>query len=146
MTLTLPLSLLIVHTVADFVFQTDKMAINKSKSMGWLSLHCLVYAMCFVWLGFTFSIVTFMTHFLTDAITSRITGRLWFIQFFEPQDCPRKYEPKNYPNPFLVLGGYQFYAGALVFLGLRHWFFVVIGLDQLIHFTTLALTYRWLIG
>lgn len=27
-----------------------------------------------------------------------------------------------------------------------HWFFVSVGLDQLIHFVSLALTYRWLFG
>lgn len=29
--------------------------------------------------------------------------------------------------------------------GHRHWFFVVIGLDQLIHYFTLALMWRWLV-
>lgn len=105
--LTIPLSLLVVHFVADFMLQTDWQAQNKSKNNVALLRHTLVYALCFYPLGVTFVLVTFATHTLTDYITSRINSKLW--------------------------------AAKKV-----HYFFVGVGADQLIHFGTLALTYRWL--
>ena len=107
MSFQIPLILVAIHFLADFVMQTDWMAINKSKSWSALFAHCCVYAAVFLWFGPAFAAITFVTHFATDAITSRITSLLWH---------------KNE----------------------RHWFFVVIGADQLIHYVTLALTYNLL--
>lgn len=126
--MTIPLTLLLTHFVGDFLFQTDWMAINKSKRTDALALHAGVYALCFFWLGAPFVAWTFVTHYLTDAVTSRITTRLWF---FKPVG-----EHYN-------IGG-QRYEMSIPRGGNRHYFFVVIGLDQLIHYTTLALTLRFL--
>jgi hypothetical protein len=112
------IALLASHFVGDFVLQSDKMAMNKSTSFKWLYVHCLAYIFALLpfahlasvgpsiglgiwWIG------NFAAHFLTDAVTSRITARL--------------------------------YAA-----GKRHWFFVMIGLDQLIHYSTLIGTWAWL--
>lgn len=127
--MTVPLSLLIVHFVADFLFQTDKMALNKSKSNEWLTKHALVYATPFALWGFTFAVVTFLTHWATDYITSRCTSKLFFFRNDALDGCDPPLQTEWRLVPWK-----------------RHWFFVVIGLDQLIHFTTLALTYRLLIG
>lgn len=105
--LMIPFALLAVHFVADFVLQSDWMALNKSKRWDALALHCAVYAACFLWWGLTFALVTFAAHFVQDAITSRINARLW--QANE-----------------------------------RHWFFVAIGADQLLHYAQLGLTLRLL--
>lgn len=102
--MTIPLYLLATHFVADFVLQSDWMAINKSKNWTALLTHAFVYSLCFIWLGLYFFLLTFIFHTITDAVTSRITSALW----------------KQ---------------------GKRHWFFVVIGLDQLIHYLTLAWTF-----
>lgn len=108
--LTIPLSLLAVHYIADFLLQTDWQAQNKSKNNQALLEHVLCYTVMFLWFyGWAFAGITFVTHFITDYITSRINTRLW--------------------------------AAKKV-----HWFFASVGLDQLIHFFTLALTYRWLFG
>jgi lipid-A-disaccharide synthase-like uncharacterized protein len=66
-----------IHFVADFLFQTDKMAINKSKSTKWLLLHCFIYAVCFIWAGILFAWILFFSHFFIDFITSRINAKLY---------------------------------------------------------------------
>lgn len=101
------LALIWAHTFADFVLQSDKMAINKSSSNRWLALHVGIYAICLVPFGVTFALVNFAAHFCTDWVTSRITSRLWKA-------------------------------------GERHWFFVVIGIDQALHMSALLLAYGWL--
>lgn len=93
-----------LHFIADFLLQTDKMAVNKSKSFSWLTVHVAVYsgvlcAFCGPW----YALVNGVAHYLTDAVTSRVTSYLW-----------KRSE--------------------------RHWFFVVIGLDQALHLTVLVLT------
>ena len=107
MSTCIPLVLLVVHFVADFLLQSDWMAVNKSKRWDALALHVSIYAACFVWLGLAFVGVTWATHFLTDALTSRATSALW---------------QRNQ----------------------RHWFFAMIGFDQLIHAATLGATWQLL--
>lgn len=108
-----------IHWVADFVFQTHEMSINKSKSVKWLSYHVFVYALITTmgWAAFSLApivllkvfLLTFVTHWATDFVTSKITSHLW-----------QKGDVHN--------------------------FFVVIGIDQFIHLTTLVLTYNYLIN
>ena len=121
--LTVIFTILIGHFIADFILQSDWMAINKSKDNVPLAFHCLVYAdiMFFMacilfykeivghnWImPFSWLAINTLLHFITDYFTSRINADLW----------------KN---------------------GKRHWFFVNIGFDQLIHYTTLILTYYYL--
>ena len=52
------IALLVGHLIGDYLFQNDKMAINKSKPSFtghlWCCLHCTIYAICVgicVWLG-----------------------------------------------------------------------------------------------
>ena len=84
---------LFVHWVADFVLQTEQMANNKSTSNYWLGMHVGVYTLTTILSWFIlFSIVglhatllqyvlaalsIFVMHFITDYITSRITGRYY---------------------------------------------------------------------
>ncbi len=103
------LSIFIVHFLADFVFQSSKMATGKSKSLKWLSIHVGVYALvslisfyvisihfsnnlyAFYWWG-----INVAMHFMVDFFTSKITSKYW--------------EEKN-----------------------MRFFFVMIGFDQLLH-------------
>ena len=116
------LYVLFLHWVGDFVLQSHTMSVNKSKNWGVLTFHVGVYSFT-LWIGLLltnlvspleplltekFLVITFFTHFLTDAITSRITSRLWAA-------------------------------------GQTHNFFVMIGLDQFIHFVTLFVALRWLL-
>jgi len=71
------LLLLWIHFVADFITQDDEMATKKSSHSGWLTLHCAIYALCFIWLGWQFAAVTFALHFAVDFVTSRATAALF---------------------------------------------------------------------
>jgi len=111
------LYLLFIHFVADFIAQSDWMAINKSKRWDALSLHVAVYTVILsisIWLILPWKIALIYgalngaIHFITDAITSRITSTLW---------------ARNK----------------------RHWFFVAIGADQFLHYFALIMTYEMLI-
>jgi hypothetical protein len=130
MTLTIIISVLFYHWISDFWLQSDYTAQNKSKDWGVLFDHCWTYTTAMaafmlivpMFLGqrfeafpitlSTFSffyLITFLSHFATDAITSRINSYLW--------------KEKRV-----------------------HDFFVSIGGDQLIHYTTLFLTIELLNG
>jgi membrane-bound metal-dependent hydrolase YbcI (DUF457 family) len=111
------LSIFVVHFLADFVFQSSKMATGKSKSLKWLSIHVGVYGLVslvtaviisakfgnYVY-GFSWWIVNVTLHFVVDYFTSKVTSRLW--------------EQKN-----------------------MRLFFVMIGFDQLLHNVCLIGTY-----
>ena len=82
MTLGIILFVLFVHFVFDFMLQTDEMAINKSKSFGWLGIHSIAYAFWGIPISLIYGIpmfvvYLFITHFCIDGITSRITSYLW---------------------------------------------------------------------
>lgn len=108
--------IIVIHWMADFVFQTDWMAKNKSKSWKALLLHTGVYSLA--WLpfsiitfgpnGWKFLVATFIAHTLTDYFTSRLNGKLWA-------------ENKI------------------------HYFFVSVGFDQILHYIQLLITYYLLI-
>ncbi len=128
--------ILFAHWVSDFVLQTHWMATNKSKNWYALLSHVGVYtvslAICMIVLSvivlsfetgpvqhaiFVLAPSAFVTwillngalHFVTDAITSRITSYFWTK-------------------------------------GDAHNFFVVIGLDQMIHYFCLFGTFVLLVG
>ena len=147
---TIPLSLLVAHFVADFLLQDDWMALNKSKDNLALTVHVAVYtAVITLWAMWalyvnplsTFDyimhgaglmgLLTLASHWATDWVTSRITSKLWFIKFL----------PDLTGSEVSVFYPFHAHIGKT-----RHWFFVMIGLDQLIHYTTLALTWRFLYG
>ena len=98
------LQILFSHWVSDFVFQSSWMATNKSKNWLALSSHVLVYTLSMGLLMLTCGVIvaTFFSntigaaimvitplafvkwialngvlHFITDAVTSRITAMLW---------------------------------------------------------------------
>lgn len=66
-----------MHFVADFVLQSHRMSRNKSWSWKWLGAHTLVYGTVFLWAGAWFALATSVTHGAVDAVTSRVTSRLW---------------------------------------------------------------------
>ena len=73
------LAIVWMHFVADFLLQSDRMALNKSKSNTWLAAHCSVYGACMLWVfaGWRFALVAGILHFAVDWATSRGTSLLW---------------------------------------------------------------------
>jgi hypothetical protein len=132
------LGILIVHFLADFICQSRKMGLNKGKSVKWLTIHVAVYTLL-SWVGwiiilglsgifghaqpFIWDVViaTFVTHWITDYITSKGSGYA-YLKMLEYKDKDTESEHE-----------WQY-----IFWG-------VIGLDQLIHAITLLLTYNYLI-
>jgi hypothetical protein len=111
---------LLLHWIGDFVFQSNKMAVQKSKDLSFLSLHVIVYILTLAigiglyYLVFTppiftiqgiagFLLFNLLAHFITDFFTSKLS---------------------TYYNKEKR----------------RHAFFVVIGFDQLIHIVTIVFT------
>lgn len=97
------LILIWIHFVADFVLQSDKVALKKSSNVKIMGLHVAIYSFAFVIFGPFYCFVNAAFHMLVDGVSSKLTSYLW------KRDQ-------------------------------RHWFFVVIGLDQAIHMTCLILT------
>lgn len=107
-----------IHFIADFLCQTRQMATNKSKSLYWLTLHVLTYATVSTigWTYFDSNIATLAMVWLTTFITH------WLTDFTTSKATTYFYLKNN------MFG-----------------FFSVIGFDQLIHATTLLLTYNYFI-
>jgi len=114
------LLIIIIHFYCDFCLQSDEMAVNKSKSNYWLSLHVAVYTSVtfLAWLFcffqpsslyvfhqyWYFVCFIFVTHWITDYCTSRLTSK-----HFSKNDY--------------------------------HWGFVVVGFDQVLHYIQLFSAY-----
>lgn len=135
MTLTIIFTIIIVHWIADFVFQAEDWAINKSKNIGSLVMHTATYsAMWFIPAGFLFSFpcnvsifeicvdvpkvfafvtVTFVAHTITDYFTSKIVSK--------------RFADNYYGSPIPNFGA-----------------FTIIGFDQILHYVQLFLTYHLL--
>jgi len=112
-----------IHFIADFIFQAEEWATNKSKSNFVLFKHVAAYTIIWSVSGlFIFSdpfkyliflLVTFVAHFTTDYFTSRIVSR--------------KFANNEYGSPIPNFGA-----------------FTVIGFDQVLHYGQLFLTYHLL--
>ena len=121
MSILIFLCIIVVHYIADFIFQDEQWALNKSKSKSALLKHTLTYSS--LWLlsiliitqsvstAFYFAIVTFMAHTIQDDITSRIVS-------------------KRFKN--------EYYGSSIPNFGA----FSMIGLDQVFHYIQLIITWR----
>ena len=116
-------SIIMIHWIADFVFQDEKWALGKSKN--WIDLlsHTSVYSLC--WIipmlimlplnhVLVFWFITFIAHTITDYFTSRIVSK--------------KFENKQYGSAIPNFGA-----------------FTIIGIDQVLHYVQLFTTYYLLI-
>jgi hypothetical protein len=122
--------IIVVHYIADFIFQAEEWAENKSKNNQALLSHVATYSTFWVVASFImfgvnqpghtvewyvahsmiFAITTFILHFATDYITSRIVSK--------------RFANKHYGSPIPNFGAFS-----------------IIGLDQVLHYAQLFLTY-----
>lgn len=108
--------LLVVHLIADFVCQTHWQASNKSKSNEALARHVALYTLILC----PYALVLFASSW-RGLVFVVVNGALHFgTDYFTSRWTARLYAKQDWHN-----------------------FFVVIGLDQLIHQVTLAAT-LWL--
>lgn len=133
MTATTLAWMLTAHFVGDFLLQSDWMATNKSKRLDALAFHAGCYSVCFLPWGPWFAIATFGLHFAQDAITSRITSRLWFIRTTPAVKGWRELSEEVATEQT---------AYWIDWLPTRHRFFVAIGADQLLHYWLLIWTWH----
>ncbi len=112
------LALLVVHFVADFMLQTHWQAQNKSKSNDALGRHVGVYTLV---LG-TAATLIFLKYSIPAVLAwTALNGALHFAtDYFTSRWTSKLYAKGDWHN-----------------------FFVVVGLDQLIHQFTLAGTAVW---
>ena len=128
------LIIIVIHYIADFIFQDEEWAKNKSSSIKALLKHTLMYT--YVWVGFiifipsnifnifgyktillfitVFPVITFLCHTVTDYFTSRVVKRL--------------FEEKKYGSSIPNFGA-----------------FTMIGFDQVLHYIQLFATYDFII-
>lgn len=109
------------HWLADFVFQTHEMSINKSKSIKWLTYHIIAYTA--TWIPFTLVLINkpidmlwflsliFITHWITDFFTSKVTAQLW---------------KEKKIHDFFVMIGFDQFIHAITLLGLIKWFIPIL--------------------
>jgi hypothetical protein len=67
----------ICHFIGDFLLQSDKMAVNKSKDWWQLTRHVLAYSVPFMLFGYQYALLNAGLHFFVDALTSRMTSYFW---------------------------------------------------------------------
>lgn len=66
-----------MHFFCDFILQSDKVAIAKSTDNKILALHVTIYSTPFLIFGWRFAAITWILHFVTDYISSRIASRFY---------------------------------------------------------------------
>ena len=84
--------ILLIHFLADFGLQTHEQATKKSTSLKWLTYHVGVYSIMWLlaswflfdslYLASVFALITFVCHWVTDLLTSRIGKPFWDEQDF----------------------------------------------------------------
>lgn len=112
-------AILFWHWFADFFCQTHKMSMEKSKDNRWLSVHVLVYTeMLTIGLLFTLGPYHLMFNFLI--FVPLTFAAHWCQDYVTSRITSRLYKAGQF-----------------------HWFFVVIGIDQFLHYLQLLWTFEY---
>lgn len=120
MKLELILALLGLHWLADFVFQSHWMATNKSKSLAALSIHVITYSSTVLVGCVLINTDKPLTNSLWFGLLTFICH--WITDYFTSKVNARLYQQNKI-----------------------HDFFVMVGFDQLLHYTQLLICYKLLL-
>jgi hypothetical protein len=118
--------IIIFHWIADFIFQDEEWATNKSKYTLPLLKHTLMYSIIWLfpiyWISggdlvntLMFVGITFIAHTITDYFTSKVVSN--------------RFSKQHYGSPIPNFGA-----------------FTIIGFDQVLHYVQLVLTWNLLFG
>lgn len=114
--------MMLFHWIGDFILQSNEMATNKSKSIYYLSSHVFVYSV---------TIYLYLMLLLLMGFEITVLDCYWFFGF-------------NFSAHWLIDFITSRITSTLYRKNRIHDFFVVIGFDQLLHFTTLYISLRYL--
>ena len=70
-------TILILHYLADFLFQSHKIAVKKYKCRKELFIHGVIYFSAFFFISPSYAAVNAILHCVVDAITSNLTHIAW---------------------------------------------------------------------
>jgi membrane-bound metal-dependent hydrolase YbcI (DUF457 family) len=118
------LFILLVHWFADFVLQTHHMSTRKSSSNYYLTLHVTVYAFATIFL-WALVLPLLQIHLTFNGVWLSFIAIFvmhWITDYFTSRLTSKLYKEERYHN-----------------------FFVVIGLDQVLHYTQLLLTFYYIL-
>lgn len=129
------LAIIIIHWFADFLMQDEKWALGKSKNWSDLLSHTVTYSL--VWL-----VIGIICEFTRMCLTLEVTkfnylpilyfSLITFIahtitDYFTSRIVSKKFANQQYGSPIPNFGG-----------------FTIIGIDQVLHYAQLFLTYYFL--
>ncbi len=63
-----------IHFVADFVLQSNYVAVNKSRYISQLFKHAVIYSIPFLILGIKYALINGALHFIIDYVSSSMTS------------------------------------------------------------------------
>lgn len=112
-------TIFLFHWIADFLLQTHEMSINKSKSFYWLTLHVYYYMLGITPIGILLWFFIGFHGWFIAILWVLLNGLLHWITDYNTSRWTSKLWAK----------------------GSIHNFFVVIGLDQMIHYICLFATF-----
>jgi hypothetical protein len=118
------LFIILVHWVSDFVLQTQHMSTRKSSSNYYLTLHVVIYSFATI-LGWALVLPLLGIHLYSGPVWLAfllIFVTHWITDYFTSRRTSKLYKEERY-----------------------HDFFVVIGFDQVLHYTQLFLIFNYII-